>query len=734
MSEPITTEPITSEPLTMPQNDLFASLTEGLAPKDWFARSWLEQVILRMRRELSWLWRNHEPADRLADALARQTMAERRRTFFAQDPTAHYLDERIRAGRSPLRGRGSGRGTFPWLARDLELSGAEIFVVALALAAARDAAVGSLIATLHGDPRQQLPTLGLAQWLWDDPRRLLPLTSPVHSLFARGILRRVEASNEWNAPISMPSLVAEVLEGRLQRAPAELECIAEPSQPQSVRQQVSEEGERQRSANLDLELLACRMAHVPDGLQVVPVSLAFSADTLDAKRAAPTLRKMAALTGRPIYSIRPNVAISNSILENAAVYCWLRGSDLLIPSQGMPNDASWQNTLRPFPIYAFSAAREESGTPISHMLPTLNIPSFSYAQRREAWQSELGTHGLDVDPESVRECAYRFRLDAVAIAEAVTALSRIGRPITLERMIAACQQQVGLLIGANATLVTPRFRRDDLVLDAEHTRQFDELLSAMRSLSRVHADWGTGQAWGDAGVSALFAGAPGSGKTMAAEVLAAELRLPMYRVDLSQVVNKYIGETEKNLRRLFDAAEQADLVLFFDEAEALFGQRMQARSSNDRFANMEVSYLLERMERFRGLAILATNRKKDLDEAFLRRLRYVIEFPLPAEAERLAIWKKSIPPQVSTGDIAFVLLAHEFALAGGNIRSIVLNACLQAAASQEKPALNMQTVMTAVDREYEKIGRPFTREQKALWQPRAAARVLGILTAPGGPR
>ena len=389
------------------------------------------------------------------------------------------------------------------------------------------------------------------------------------------------------------------------------------------------------------------MAPAPYGLHVIPVSVAFAADTLDAKRAAPTLCKIAALTGRPIFSIRPNVAISSSTIENAGAYCWLHGGDLLLPSRGLPSDWSWQNTLRPFPIYVFAAAHEDVGAPLAEVLPTLKIASLSYAERRAAWQSELSKHKLEAGPEAVRECAYRFRLDAAGIAEVVSALSRTPPPLRVEHMIAACQQQVGLLIGSQATLILPRFRRDELVLDAERTDQFDQLLSAMRSLSRVHAEWGTGRVWGDAGVSALFAGAPGTGKTMAAEVLATELRLPMYRVDLSQVVNKYIGETEKNLRKLFDAAEQADIVLFFDEAESLFGQRMQARTSNDRFANMEISYLLERMDRFRGLAILATNRRKDLDEAFLRRLRYVIEFPLPAEAERLAIWKRSIPPQVS---------------------------------------------------------------------------------------
>jgi adenylate kinase family enzyme len=674
-----------------------------------------------MRRELTWLWRNHQPVDRLADALERRSLAEQRRRFFADDPTARFLDERIRCGKTPLRGRSSRRGTFAWIARELDLSAAEIFVVGLALAVARDAAVGSLIAALQGDSRQILPTLGLAQWLWDDPRSLSSLTSQAHPLFARGILRRDASSNEWNVPIMMPALVAEIVQGRTQAAMMELELAAEPAQ------QAAGASRPEEDSSPEIELLARRMAGVPDAMQIVPLNLAFSTDDLNARRAAPTLRRIAAITGRPVYSIRENTVVSGPMLANAGTCCWLLGGDLLIPSQGT-RDVTWQNLLRPHPLYVFAATREDTATAAAQTLPALDIPTLSYAQRRETWQTELRTRGVEVDPEIVQECAYRFRVDAVAIAEVVTALSRLKSPLTLDRMMAACQQQVGHLIGTQAAPISPRFHREELVLDAERSTQFDELLAAMRTLSRVHADWGTGQAWGDAGISALFAGPPGTGKTMAAEVLAAELRLPMYRVDLSQVVNKYIGETEKNLRKLFDAAEQADLVLFFDEAEALFGQRMQARNSNDRFANMEVSYLLERMERFRGLAILATNRKKDLDEAFLRRLRYVIEFPVPDEAERLAIWKKSIPRQVSTSALALPFLAREFALSGGNIRSIVLNACLQAASTQKDPALSMARVLTAVAREYEKMGRPLTREQKSQWKemtPAATQRVAG---------
>ena len=191
---------------------------------------------------------------------------------------------------------------------------------------------------------------------------------------------------------------------------------------------------------------------------------------------------------------------------------------------------------------------------------------------------------------------------------------------------------------------------------------------------------------------------------MAAEVLAKRLALPMYRIDLSQVVNKYIGETEKNLKRLFDAADITDTLLFFDEADALFGKRSEVKDAHDRYANLEISYLLERMERFKGLAILATNRKKDLDEAFLRRLRYVIDFPLPEATERKQIWMRAIPQRADVSELDFDFLAKQFQLAGGHIRSIVFNACLQAAGSSGN-ALTMERILLAVKREYDKLNR-----------------------------
>jgi SpoVK/Ycf46/Vps4 family AAA+-type ATPase len=249
------------------------------------------------------------------------------------------------------------------------------------------------------------------------------------------------------------------------------------------------------------------------------------------------------------------------------------------------------------------------------------------------------------------------------------------------------------------------------MLPAKQTRQIEELIAAVRSLTAVHHDWGTARAWNESGLSVLFAGAPGTGKTMGAEVIASEAGMPLYRIDLSQVVNKYIGETEKNLRRLFDAADAADAILFFDEADALFGKRTEVRDAHDRYANLEVSYLLERMERFKGLAILATNRKKDLDEAFMRRLRFVIDFPMPGLDERLRIWRAAIPSGVDARSLDLPFLADRFQLAGGHIRAIVFHACLQSASRGGGRRLDMPLVLRAVRRELDKLGRAISLEQ-----------------------
>ena len=225
----------------------------------------------------------------------------------------------------------------------------------------------------------------------------------------------------------------------------------------------------------------------------------------------------------------------------------------------------------------------------------------------------------------------------------------------------------------------------------------------MAHRAQVYQDWGFGAKLNRGrGISALFAGPSGTGKTMAAEVLARHLRLDLYRIDLAGVVSKYIGETERNLRSIFTAAERGGAILFFDEADALFGKRSEVKDSHDRYANIEVNYLLQRMEDFRGLAILATNRKSALDSAFVRRLRFIVDFPFPDAAHRLRIWQSVFPPQADLQELDVAWLAR-FEIPGGQIRNIALAAAFLAAS--EGAPIGMLHVMRAARREYAKMDR-----------------------------
>ena len=231
--------------------------------------------------------------------------------------------------------------------------------------------------------------------------------------------------------------------------------------------------------------------------------------------------------------------------------------------------------------------------------------------------------------------------------------------------------------------------------------------------SQVYQTWGFGQKGNRGlGISALFYGESGTGKTMAAEVLAQVCQLDLYRIDLSTVVSKYIGETEKNLRRIFDAAETGGVILLFDEADALFGKRTEVKDSHDRHANIEVSYLLQRMEAYQGLAILTTNLKNSLDKAFLRRLRFMLPFPLPDADARAQIWQRIFPIQTPQQHLDYDKLG-QLKIAGGNIRNIALNAAFLAAATNEP--VSMSHILQAAQREYLKLEKLLTNEEIEGW-------------------
>jgi SpoVK/Ycf46/Vps4 family AAA+-type ATPase len=325
------------------------------------------------------------------------------------------------------------------------------------------------------------------------------------------------------------------------------------------------------------------------------------------------------------------------------------------------------------------------------------IPALDTRDRIAVWREALGTADAELEP--VGEQFHLSPREVVEIAAQAAAPVMVdGRAPSLWE---ACREHAVWPHGALAQRIVPTHDWADLVLPDGELAQLRELAAQVRNRARVYGDWRFGERLvRGRGISALFAGPSGTGKTLAAEIVAGEVELDLYRIDLAGVVDKYIGETEKNLRRVFDAAEASGAVLFFDEADALFGKRTEVKDSHDRYANIELNYLLQRIEDYHGLAILATNRKSMLDEAFLRRLRFVVDFPLPDAKQREAIWRVAFPLGTPTDGLDFRALAL-LDLTGGNIASIALNASFLAA--DEGAAVAMRHLYRAATREYAKI-------------------------------
>jgi hypothetical protein len=349
----------------------------------------------------------------------------------------------------------------------------------------------------------------------------------------------------------------------------------------------------------------------------------------------------------------------------------------------------------------------------------LDLAPLSTRENRAQWRSALragrtpeGTSPGELNG-SIDAVAAQFNLSPAAMRAATEeALRGEGAPLS-RRLWDSCRTRARPPIGELAERIISSARWEQLVIPAEQRRTLEEIAAQVRWRGRVYDDWGFATRGSRGlGITALFAGASGTGKTMAAEVLANALGLDLYRLDLSSVVSKYIGETEKNLRRVFDAAEGGGAVLLFDEADALFGKRTEVKDSHDRFANIEISYLLQRMEAYRGLAVLTTNQRREIDEAFLRRLRFVVEFPFPETAERIEIWRRAFPREVPTDGLRVDLLA-QLAIAGGNIRNVALGAAFLAA--DDRAPVRMTHVLRAARTEYAKLERSLTSAELGGW-------------------
>lgn len=305
--------------------------------------------------------------------------------------------------------------------------------------------------------------------------------------------------------------------------------------------------------------------------------------------------------------------------------------------------------------------------------------------------------------EDLTRAAGQFHLTAAALDDVVAhALSAApgqrGAEIWAAARGAARQGLDGL-----AQRIETRVSMDDVVLPSGQKSMLTDIINQLLQRERVYSDWGFGSSHQRGqGLVALFAGESGTGKTFAAEAIANAAELDLYRIDLATLISKYIGETEKNLKRLFDAADASGAVLLFDEADALFGKRSEVKDSHDRYANIEVSYLLQRVEAYRGLAILTSNMKGALDRAFLRRIRFVVNFPFPDQAARADIWRRQFPPQAPMGEVDVEGLAR-LNLPGGNIRNIAIAAAFKAAATNS--LIGQGQLMAAAREEFAKLER-----------------------------
>ena len=265
-----------------------------------------------------------------------------------------------------------------------------------------------------------------------------------------------------------------------------------------------------------------------------------------------------------------------------------------------------------------------------------------------------------------------------------------------------------------AIKIKPRYNWQDIVLPENEITILHEIVNTVRGQAMVLEKWGLStKLVSSAGVSALFGGPPGTGKTLAAQVIAAELGMDLYKIDLSTVVSKYIGETEKNLERIFSQAKNSNAILFFDEADAIFGKRSEVKDAHDRYANIEVGYLLQRMESYDGVVILATNLRANMDDAFTRRLQFVIDFPFPDEQQRADIWKVLFPPELPRAkDVTFEAFARQYRMAGGNIRNVIVQAAFLAANNGE--IVTNAHLLHGVKRELQKMGRLINEKDLTL--------------------
>lgn len=545
------------------------------------------------------------------------------------------------------------------------LSGFERELVLLAAGVEMDAELAARCAAAASDPSQPWATFGLALAVLAEPH--WSALTPNRPLRRWRLVEPAEPSPLTSARLRIDERVLHYLAGinyldsRLQpllRPAAEPEAMAE-TQLATAQSIVS----------------ALHRAEVP-----VPALQLWGGD-LHGKRDIASW--VAARFGLTLYSIAEGDLPANPHDAEALAILWEREATLLdgallieCADEPAPFTRRFVDRLGGLTLLA---VREPAALGRSERRYRVDKPS--RADQVRLWQWALGGSTAQVQP-ALGGIAAEFRFSAQEIQQIGASLTAAGPSLAdpETELWQACRGLERLRFDGLAQRVEVVAGWDDLVLPEPQMITLRQIASQVQHRLTVYERWGFGRAGSRGlGISALFAGESGTGKTMAAEVLAGELCRDLFRIDLSAVVSKYIGETEKNLARVFDEAADSGAILLFDEADALFGKRSEVRDSHDRYANIEVSYLLQRMEAYRGLAILTTNQKTALDPAFQRRLRFIVHFPFPDLAQREAIWHRAFPPASPTRGLDCAKLA-KLHMTGGQIRNIALNAAFQAAA------------------------------------------------------
>jgi SpoVK/Ycf46/Vps4 family AAA+-type ATPase len=614
-----------------------------------------------------------------------------------------------------------------FLSEAFDLSRFELDALLFCLAPAVDARFGALFGFLQDDVTRRHATPGLIIDMLGEPGlqriNLLAYFTPEAALIKHGLLQRVDDAHQHTPQYALHQMyrvdetIVAFLFGQYQPREGLAHCL-KLTWPQ--------EDDSDAAVMGDAMAALAGIAHIAS--ENAPVAALQGNDAAQMRAAE---RHIALASGLPLLTLSLERVEGGRDAQADAVRAALRDARLTgaitcltgwdaIVADGAPPVALMEEVFaHAGPIIIGSKARwqprevsRERGIVWHAFTPP------DYAHRLALWQHFVRAPKATLKVIDFETLAGQFALSATQIRDAALAANDAAaqgkKKLDQAMLLAAARDQSSPALGNLARKITPRHAWNDLVLPDDQRQMLIELVNTVRKRAIVLDEWALGQKLTSSqGMTALFAGPPGTGKTTGAEIIAAELGLDLYKIDLSTIVSKFIGETEKNLERIFNEAESSNAILFFDEADAIFGKRSEVKDAHDRYANMEVSYLLQRMEAYDGVTILATNLRANLDDAFLRRLQFAIDFPFPDEQQRLLIWQALFPATVQRDtSVDFAKLARRFKLAGGSIRNIIVGAAFLAAGDGD--VVTQKHLLHSTRRELQKMGRLVSERDMAL--------------------